>query len=137
MVEVTGAIIIRNRRVLAARRSPNKHMAGYWEFPGGKLESGETPEESLARELLEEMGISVLVGDHFFTNQHDYGDTQIILMAYLCDWIGGELILNDHDSIKWCTSSGLKHLKWAPADIPIMQALAAAIEDGDERINLL
>ena len=127
MIQVTCAIIIHNERVLAARRARHKHMGGYWELPGGKIEAGETPEESLAREVSEEMGITVEVGGHFYTNQHDYGDKQIILMAYLCNWSGGHLTLTDHDAIEWCTSQDLKNLNWAPADLPIVQVLASAM----------
>lgn len=127
MIQVTAAIVIDNQRVLAARRAPHKHMGGYWEFPGGKVEPGETPEESLTRELSEELGIVVRVGKHFYSNQHDYGDKQIILMAYFCTWSGGELSLNDHDAVEWCTSHDLTNLKWAPADIPIVQALVVAM----------
>lgn len=130
MIPVTAAIILQNNQVLAARRAPHKHMGGYWEFPGGKIEIGETPEQSLARELLEEMGITVQVGEHFYTNQHDYGEKQIMLTAYFCSWLEGDLTLNDHDTIKWCASNALLSLDWAPADIPIVQALVAAMEHG-------
>ena len=135
MIQVTGAIIIQNDRVLAARRALHKHMGGYWELPGGKIEEGETPEESLARELSEEMGIIVEVGEHFYSNQHDYGDKQIILMAYICFWAGGDLILNDHDAIEWCTSQDIANLNWAPADIPIVQALAASMKNSKVSSN--
>lgn len=130
MICVTAAIIVHDAKVLAARRAPSKHMGGYWEFPGGKIEPGETPEQSLARELAEEMGIIVKVGEHFYTNQHDYGEKQIMLSAYFCSWSEGELTLNDHDAIKWCASHELSNLDWAPADVPIVQALEAAVDHG-------
>jgi 8-oxo-dGTP diphosphatase len=136
MIPVTAAIILHNNQVLAARRAQHKHMGGYWEFPGGKIETGETPEQSLARELLEEMGITVQVGGHFYTNQHDYGEKQIMLSAYFCNWSEGDLTLNDHDAIKWCVPKELLSLDWAPADIPIVQALVAAMDHGDQRIEL-
>ena len=135
MIPVTAAIILHKNQVLAARRAPHKHMGGYWEFPGGKIELGETPEQSLARELSEEMGITVQVGEHFYTNQHDYGEKQIMLSAYLCSWSEGELTLNDHDAIKWCTPNELLSLDWAPADIPIAQALVAAMDQGSQSIE--
>ena len=137
MIPVTAAIILHEQRVLVARRAPYKHMGCYWEFPGGKIESGETPEESLARELSEEMGITIEVGRHFYSNEHDYGDKQIVLMAYLCKWCGGELVLNDHDAIKWCTSFEITSLNWAPADEPIVQALVAAVKESKRSINLI
>lgn len=136
MIPVTAAIILRNNQVLAARRAPHKHMGGYWEFPGGKIEPGETPKQSLARELSEEMGITVQVGEHFYTNQHDYGEKQIMLSAYFCKWSEGDLMLNDHDAIKWCASDELLSLDWAPADIPIVHALVAAMDHRNQRIEL-
>lgn len=136
MICVTAAIIVHDAKVLAARRAPSKHMDGYWEFPGGKIEPGETPEQSLARELAEEMGIIVKVGEHFYTNQHDYGEKQIMLSAYFCEWCEGELMLNDHDAIKWCAPDELLSLDWAPADIPIVHALVAAMDHGSQSIEL-
>lgn len=127
MINVTAAIILHNNRVLAARRASHKHMGGYWEFPGGKIELGETPEQSLARELQEELGITARVGEHFYSHQHNYGDKQIMLMAYLCTWGAGELILNDHDAIQWCSALELSSLSWAPADIPIVGVLQFAM----------
>jgi 8-oxo-dGTP diphosphatase len=131
MINVTAAIILHNNRVLATRRAPHKHLGGYWEFPGGKIELGETPEQSLARELQEELGITVRVGEHFYSNQHTYGDKRIMLMAYFCTWGAGELILNDHDAIQWCSALELASLNWAPADIPIVQALQKAMTSID------
>lgn len=131
MINVTAAIILHNNRVLATRRAPQKHMGGYWEFPGGKIELGETPEQSLARELQEELGITVRVGEHFFSNKHNYGDKQIMLMSYLCTWGTGELTLNDHDAIQWCSAQELASLRWAPADIPIVHALQNAMASID------
>jgi 8-oxo-dGTP diphosphatase len=131
MINVTAAIILHNNRVLATRRASHKHMGGYWEFPGGKIELGETPEQSLARELQEELGITVRVGEHFYSNQHKYGDKQIMLMAYRCTWAAGELILKDHDAIQWCYALELDSLNWAPADIPIVHALQKAMASID------
>lgn len=109
--------------MLAARRALHKHMGGYWEFPGGKVEFGETPQACLARELSEELGIDARIGEHFASNQYDYGDKKIVLIAYFCEWISGELTLVDHDEALWCEVSDLMTLKWAPADIPIVKAL--------------
>ncbi len=131
MIDVTAAIILHQSRVLATRRASHKHMGGHWEFPGGKIEIGETPEQSLAREIQEELGITIQVGEHFYSNQHDYGDKQIMLMAYLCTWCAGELILNDHDLILWCSPTELSSLHWAPADIPIVEALQKAMASTD------
>jgi len=129
MIDVTAAIIIRNDRVLAARRAPHKEMAGYWEFPGGKVEHGETPEQSLARELEEELSIAVRVDEHFYTNKHDYGQKQIMLISYLCTWLVGEINLIDHDQIQWISASQFSTLNWAPADIPIVERLYSFLNE--------
>ena len=123
MIPVTAAIIIHDAKFLAAKRAPHKHMGGFWEFPGGKIEQGETPQESLAREIREELGLTISVGDHFYTNVHDYGDKTISLMAYLCEWRAGELTLVDHDQVQWCEPDQIQQLRWAPADVPIVETL--------------
>ena len=128
MIHVAAAIILQDKSVLVARRSPHKHMGGYWEFPGGKIEDSETPQQALARELLEELGITTRVGEHFLTNEHDYGDTKISLTAYFCSWLAGNLRLADHDAVQWCNSTELLELDLAPADIPIATALRASLD---------
>jgi 8-oxo-dGTP diphosphatase len=133
MIQVTAAVILKDYRVLVARRSPHKHMGGYWEFPGGKIEDGETPQQALARELLEELGITIRVGEYFITNEHDYGDKKISLIAYFCSWFAGSLRLADHDAVQWCSATELLELDLAPADIPIATALSASLESDYKR----
>lgn len=121
--QVTAAIIRKGSKILIARRSPNKPLAGYWEFPGGKIEDGETPQECLKRELEEELGIVVNVGAFFMENEHHYGDKIIQLQAYECEHISGNIILNDHDQMEWVETFEFTNFEFAPADIPFIKAL--------------
>lgn len=124
-IQVTAAIIQKDQKIFIARRSANKHLAGYWEFPGGKIENGETDEECLSRELKEELSIVVNVQDFFMENKHDYGQKEIILKAYFCEFISGEIILTDHDQYAWVDRSELESFEFAPADVPFIKAINA------------
>ncbi len=126
MKEVTAAIIAREGRILLLRRAPGQKHAGFWEFPGGKTEPGETPEEGLARELEEELGIVVQVGAHFMDSPYAYPGGAINLRAYRVDWLGREFSLRVHDAAAWCLPQELPAYQLTPADIPVAAALAAA-----------
>jgi 8-oxo-dGTP diphosphatase len=123
MILVTAAIIQKDEKILIARRSSHKHMGGMWELPGGKIEEQETPELCLQRELREELGIEVEVGEFFMDNQHNYGDKVVLLKAFFCELINGTPMLHDHDEIKWIEKEDFTDYQFAPADIPIMLAL--------------
>jgi mutator protein MutT len=123
MITVTAAIIEKNGLILAARRKPGVHLAGYWEFPGGKLEDGETSEECLARELWEEFGIQCAVGDFFGESIYDYGTKVIRLLGYRVLHLHGTFKCRDHDRISWLPAGELLSLIWAPADIPLVVQL--------------
>lgn len=123
MLDVTAAIIIKNNKILCARRKPGFHMARHWEFPGGKIEPGETPQQCLQRELKEELTIHSKVGSFFAESCYDYGSKQIRLLCYFVDYISGTITLSDHDEVKWLYPHELLKLQWAPADIPIVEKL--------------
>jgi 8-oxo-dGTP diphosphatase len=123
MILVTAAIIFNKSKILIARRANNKHLAGFWEFPGGKVEEGESAEECLKREIGEELGINVKVGAFFMENHHHYGEKHILLKAYFCDLISGNIVLNDHDQIEWVEKANLHKYDFAPADIPFVESL--------------
>ena len=118
---VVAAIIYRDQNLLLARRKPEKSMGGYWEFPGGKIEEGETPESALTRELEEEFDLRVSVGAHVATHRHDYEHIKIELIAHETTIEEGDFQLRDHDAIVWVTPQEATSYKLAPADIPILE----------------
>lgn len=122
-IEVVGAVLVEGGRVFAAKRGPGKSMAGYWEFPGGKIEPGETPQAALARELREELGIDVIVGPFLVSATHDLGTSVIELSTYMCQISSGNLTLTEHIQSRWITRSELNMLDWAPADLPTVELL--------------
>ncbi len=121
VIEVTAAIIERDGKVLAARRTPGDPLAGLWEFPGGKLEPGESQRECLRRELREELAIECEIGDHIVSSPYDYRDKRIILHAYAARIVRGEPQRIDHDRLCWQVPEALMSLDWAPADIAIVK----------------
>lgn len=121
-VDVAAAIIEKDGKVLAARRAPGRHLAGLWEFPGGKVEERETPEACLFRELEEELAVTVAVGDLVAENIHDYGTKRVRLLAYSARIVEGKPSLRDHDALLWLEPRNLRSINWAPADIPLVDA---------------
>lgn len=102
-----------------AKRQRGDHLEGLWEFPGGKIEAGETPQECLARELEEEFHVRAEVGDFIGSNRHDYDGRQIELLAYEVHVPTGEFRLNEHEEIHWVPIERLLTYDLAPADVPI------------------
>jgi 8-oxo-dGTP diphosphatase len=114
--------------VLLCRRPECDHLAGHWELPGGKIEPGETPEDCLARELLEECSIEAEIGELFAENTHRYPHATIRLLAFRVESWSGELRLHAHDEHRWVPLSEVNELPLAPADVPILTKLRAESE---------
>ncbi|QQA99762.1 (deoxy)nucleoside triphosphate pyrophosphohydrolase [Corynebacterium marquesiae] len=125
-IRVVGAVFHDGQRFLACRKKPGKPLEGHWEFPGGKIEPGETPEEALAREIREELNLIAEVGQKVTTTTYEYDFATIELTTFYCTLVDGDLRLTDHDDTKWVTSTEAAHLTWAPADIPAVEAIASS-----------
>lgn len=118
---VVCAILEHQGKVLVARRGPSMDMAGYWEFPGGKVEPNESAEVALVREIKEELGLEIEVRVALPASDWDDGKRHIRLLPFVCRLLGGELCLLEHDAIEWVAPNALMDRNWAPADIPIVQ----------------
>lgn len=121
-IDVVGAVVIRDGLVLCAQRGPGP-MDGLWEFPGGKIEPGETPREALVREIDEELHCRVQVGPEVATTTHAYDFGVITLTTFYCTVLDGEPVLTEHAAVRWEPPSRLHLLEWAPADIPAVHRI--------------
>ena len=125
--EVVAAIIQRGDEFLCLQRGPSKYdyIAHKWEFPGGKVEGGETREAALAREIQEELGLAIQVGPPLLTVEHDYPDFRITMHGLLCSALAHELTLHEHVAYRWLRREQLNTLDWAAADLPLVALLQA------------
>lgn len=114
-IEVVAAVISDGNRVLATQRGYGAYK-DWWEFPGGKIEDGETPEEALAREIREELKIEILVGDYIDTVEYDYPEFHLSMKCYWATISHGEPVLLEHEAAKWLTRDELEEVNWLPAD---------------------
>jgi len=127
MKKVIAAIILIDHKVLIAQRAPGENLAGKWEFPGGKLEAGESPQDCIKREIREELEVEIEVLDFFGESIYAYHSGTINLMAFWCQWISGEFTLSVHSSLAWVTGQELDSYDFAPADIPLVEKLKAVM----------
>jgi 8-oxo-dGTP diphosphatase len=127
IINVTAAVIENNGKFLIARRKKEKHLGGKWEFPGGKIEPQETPEECLRRELEEEFGIVAKINNFVAESVFDYGDRKIRLLGYYADYISGAFILNAHDEIRWVSADELNKFDFAEADLPLIRKISGPL----------
>ena len=123
-IPVTCAVIWLEEKILCAKRSATMSQPGLWEFPGGKVEQGELPEDCLFREILEELNISIRIVIAMSPSEFSYSPEKTIrLLPFLCTWESGLIQLFEHEEVRWLTKQELFSVNWAPADFPIVQEL--------------
>lgn len=126
-IAVVGAVVVRDGRVMTAQRGGTGPLSGLWEFPGGKIEPGETARQALERELVEELACVVEVGDEVTTTMHAYHFAKITLTTFYCSLVEGDPRLTEHTAVAWLRPAELGEVDWAPADIPAVNLVKAAL----------
>lgn len=114
-IEVVAAIIIRDGKIFATQRGYGE-WKGWWEFPGGKIEPGECPQEALVREIREELDAEIEVGELLETVEWDYPDFHLKMHCFICSLVSESVHLNEHEAAAWLTRETLRSVKWLPAD---------------------
>ncbi len=122
IIEVVAAIILDDEKVLSTQRGYGEFKGG-WEFPGGKIETNETPENALLREIKEELDAEIQIGDLFHTVEYDYPNFHLTMHCFLCKLISRDINLIEHEAVKWLRKNELDSVKWLPADIEVVEKL--------------
>lgn len=121
-IEVVAAIIYKDETYFATQRGYGE-FEGMWEFPGGKIEPGESSEDALKREIQEELGIDITIDEFLCTTNYDYPSFHLTMHCYLCCVESGEIVLREHKSARWLTSETLSGVEWLPADMEVVEKL--------------
>ena len=125
-IEVVAAIIMRGKEVFATQRGFGQWQ-GWWEFPGGKMEEGESPQEALRREIREELDAKIEVGDLLETVEWDYPEFHLTMHCFLCTLLSASIQLTEHQEAVWLTKGTLNSVKWLPADEGLIKRLQATL----------
>ena len=128
-IHVAAAIIYKGDRIFATQRGYGS-WKDYWEFPGGKIEQGETPEEALRREIREELDTEITVGEKFTTIEYDYPEFHLSMDCFFAVVTGGSLVLKEHEAARWLRKDELDSINWLPADQTIIEMLKELIFEG-------
>lgn len=127
-INVVAALIVEaGNRVLAVKCAAHKHGGG-WEFPGGKIEPGETPQEALAREIAEELAVQIEVGELLHTVEMDYPAFHLRMQCFICRLSSGTLQLREHTDFRWLPAGALNSVSWLPADVDVLPYVAAFLK---------
>ena len=128
-IRVVAALIVQDGRIFTTQRGYGAMKDG-WEFPGGKIEPGETPQEALAREIREELDAQVAVGNLFETVEYDYPQFHLSMACYFCTIESGKLVLKEHEAAKWLAPEELESVDWLPADRELVRHLLHRQKNG-------
>lgn len=126
-LHVACALIEQDGLLLAAQRSAAMNLPLKWEFPGGKIEDGESPEACLRRELREELEVSVVIGSALLPSTHHYPDFIVTLYPFLCQLATAEIVLREHAAMRWVAPAEMMTLDWAAADLPVIADYLVAL----------
>lgn len=121
-IEVVAAVLVRQGKFLATQRGYGEFRS-YWEFPGGKIEAGESREEALQREIREELETDIRVGEHLITVDYDYPSFHLTMHCFLCSLLSEDLVLKEHENALWLSLDELGTVTWLPADEAVVRAL--------------
>lgn len=123
--KVVAAVIEVDGKVLCMQRGKSRYAytSHMWEFPGGKIEEGETPQEALKREIMEELDTEISVGDLIDTIEYDYPTFHLSMDCFWCEIVEGDLVLKEHEAAKWLTKEELDEVDWLPADITLIDKI--------------
>ena len=125
-IEVVAAIIRKGDKIFATQRGYGE-WKDWWEFPGGKMEAGETPEDALKREIREELSTEISVDEFLCTVEYDYPAFHLKMNCYLCSLLTETLHLNEHEAAKWLSINNLDSVKWLPADVKVLEVIKTII----------
>jgi 8-oxo-dGTP diphosphatase len=127
---VVGAVIVSEGRVLAAKRGPSGSLPNMWEFPGGKVELSESPQQALAREIREELLVDIRVGEEILSTIHEYEFGIVNLTTYYCELPSGIPRLTEHAALCWLSPDEFSCVEWAPADVPAVERVRSDLRTG-------
>ncbi len=125
-VRVVAAVLLEGRRIFATQRGYGP-WKDFWEFPGGKIEPGETPESALVREIREELDTEIRVGEKLLQVEYDYPDFHLSMGCFFCSVLSGRLTLKEHESARWLLPEELDSVSWLPADLEVISRLRASV----------